>query len=53
MLMARQYEYVGCPAISASVERLFSQVKIASANKRKGAELQMQPRSKIYHFFTC
>ena len=40
--MARQYvyenEYLGCPATSASVERLFSQVRIASANKRKRAD---------------
>ena len=41
-VMARQYEneYLGCPATSASVdvERLFSQVRIASANKRKRAD---------------
>ena len=38
--MAWQYEneYLGCPATSASVERLFSQVRIASANKRKRAD---------------
>jgi predicted nucleic acid-binding Zn ribbon protein len=34
--MARQY--LGCPATSASVERLFSQVGIAFANKRKSAD---------------
>jgi hypothetical protein len=37
--MARQY--LGCPATSASsstVERLFSQVGIAFANKRKRAD---------------
>jgi hypothetical protein len=35
-VMARQY--LGCPASSASVERLFSQVGIAFAAKRKSAE---------------
>ena len=34
-VMARQY--LGCPASSASVERLFSQVGIAFADKRKSA----------------
>ena len=35
-VMARQY--LGCPASSASVERLCSQVGIAFAAKRKSAE---------------
>ena len=35
-VMARQY--LGCPASSASVERLFSQVGIAFAAKRKSAQ---------------
>ena len=34
--MARQY--LGCPATSATVERLFSQVGIAFGKKRKRAE---------------
>ena len=34
-VMARQY--LGCPASSASVERLFSQVGIAFSAKRKSA----------------
>mgnify|MGYP000412503606 CR=1 FL=1 len=34
--MARQY--LGCPASSASVERLFSKVGIAFAAKRKRAD---------------
>ena len=34
--MARQY--LGCPATSAAVERLFSQVGIAFSKKRKRAE---------------
>jgi hypothetical protein len=34
-VMARQY--LGCPASSAAVERLFSQVGIAFAAKRKSA----------------
>ena len=35
-VMARQY--LGCPASSASVERLFSKVGIAFAAKRKSAD---------------
>ena len=35
-VMARQY--LGCPASSATVERLFSQVGIAFSNRRKSAE---------------
>jgi hypothetical protein len=35
-VMARQY--LGCPASSASVERLFSQVGIAFTAKRKSAD---------------
>ena len=35
-VMARQY--LGCPASSAAVERLFSQVGIAFAAKRKRAD---------------
>ena len=35
-VMARQY--LGCPATSATVERLFSQVGIAFSKKRKSAE---------------
>ena len=35
-VMARQF--LGCPASSASVERLFSQVGIAFSAKRKSAE---------------
>ena len=35
-VMARQY--LGCPASSASVERLFSQVGIAFSAKRKSAD---------------
>ena len=35
-VMARQY--LGCPASSAAVERLFSQVGIAFAAKRKSGE---------------
>ena len=35
-VMARQY--LGCPASSAAVERLFSQVGIAFSAKRKSAE---------------
>ena len=34
-VMARQY--LGCPASSAAVERLFSQVGIAFSSKRKSA----------------
>ena len=34
-VMARQY--LGCPASSAAVERLFSQVGIAFSDKRKRA----------------
>ena len=34
--MARQY--LGCPATSATVERLFSKVGIAFSAKRKSAE---------------
>eukprot|EP00966_Prymnesium_polylepis_P149987 3464947-Prymnesium_polylepis.1 len=34
--MARQY--LGCPASSAAVERLFSQVGIAFSDKRKSSE---------------
>ena len=34
-VMARQY--LGCPASSAAVERLFSQVGIAYGDKRKRA----------------
>ena len=34
-VMARQY--LGCPATSAAVERLFSQVGIAFSAKRKSA----------------
>ena len=34
--MTRQY--LGCPASSASVERLFSAVGVAYADKRKSAE---------------
>ena len=34
-VMARQY--LGCPASSATVERLFSKVRIAFAAKRKSA----------------
>ena len=36
LMMARQY--LGCPASSAAVERLFSQVGIALSAKRKSAE---------------
>ena len=36
LMMARQY--LGCPASSAAVERLFSQVGIAFSAKRKSAE---------------
>ena len=35
-VMARQY--LGCPATSASVERLFSQVGMAFSAKRKSAD---------------
>ena len=35
-VMARQY--LGCPATSAKVERLFSQVGIAFSKKRKSGE---------------
>ena len=35
-VMARQY--LGCPASSAAVERLFSQVGIAFSAKRRSAE---------------
>ena len=35
-VMARQY--LGCPATSATVERLFSKVGIAFSAKRKSAE---------------
>ena len=31
-------QYLGCPASSATVERLFSQVGIAFSNRRKSAE---------------
>ena len=37
-VMARQY--LGCPASSASVERLFSKVGIAFAAKRKRAHAE-------------
>ena len=37
-VMARQY--LGCPASSATVERLFSQVGIAFSAKRKSAEAE-------------
>jgi len=36
--MARQY--LGCPASSATVERLFSQVGIAFSAKRKNADAE-------------
>ena len=36
--MARQY--LGCPATSATVERLFSKVGIVFADKRKSAEAE-------------
>ena len=34
--MARQY--LGCPATSATVERLFSKVGVAFSDKRKSSE---------------
>ena len=37
-MMARQY--LGCPATSATVERLFSKVGIVFADKRKSAEAE-------------
>jgi hypothetical protein len=37
-VMARHRQYLGCPASSAAVERLFSQVGIAFSAKRKSAE---------------
>ena len=37
-VMARQY--LGCPATSATVERLFSKVGIVFADKRKSAEAE-------------
>ena len=37
-VMARQY--LGCPATSASVERLFSKVGIAFSAKRKSSEAE-------------
>ena len=38
-VMARQY--LGCPASSATVERLFSQVGIAFSDRRKSASAEM------------
>ena len=35
-VMARQY--LGCPATSATVERLFSKVGVAFSDKRKSSE---------------
>ena len=37
-MMARQY--FGCPATSASVERLFSKVGVAFSAKRKSSEAE-------------
>ena len=37
-VMARQY--LGCPATSASVERLFSKVGVAFSAKRKSSEAE-------------
>ena len=50
-VMARQY--LGCPASSATVERLFSQVGIAFSDRRKSASAATITDIIFYHKAQC
>ena len=50
-VMARQY--LGCPATSASVERLFSKVGVAFSAKRKNSEAETLANIMFANAKTC